>query len=195
MVENSGGDIKQSLNEFFVSGLKSYVEALLALREYRKLVCDMSRKLLEKRIQAFADSIGQNISKNDIGDYVDPDGIPEGYDAWGAWIAVRVVACSPQIYFGMTFGLDDGRYIPYATIMMSTSYKDELYSRLCEACDTIADEISGVESEHNYEKEVSLSIPIKNPDDFQSKLETLCDYWIKVLKSGQVKKSIKQARS
>ena len=85
--------------------VSSYLDAMVALRKYRLMVCQKCRTVLTSRLINFERAIGLALSPaTRIMDHISPDGPNslQNYDGSWAWVAVRIELPG---YGGAYFGL------------------------------------------------------------------------------------------
>jgi hypothetical protein len=169
--------------KFFATGHKSYVDAILALREYQRLVFKESRKVLETQLSEFAKTCGQKFKKSEIKPSVSPEKIFKPvYDNWGAWLGASVG--SPLIlYMGMSIEKEESRCVPTAAVILGLPSKDEYYKSLYSACDEAACKSKDLNCwEIKDDNEIGLSMVFESLDDFHEKLEIVSKQWFEILK-------------
>jgi hypothetical protein len=163
------------------AGISSYIEAMIALREFRRDIQRTAREVIERRMPELMDSIGFKRYQVSLEGYANPDSLEKGWDGSFAWVAVRLRHSSFHGYFGWLWR-EHGEQLQAGVVatFAPTEHpplRKELRSAVRMNC------IQNVCE--TYGTEISLWEPLSMNDvkSFGERLDKLINDWIRVWKS------------
>ena len=159
--------------------VSSYLDAMVALREFRIMVCQKCRTVLTSRLINFERAIGLTLSPdNRIKDHISHDNPnkPRNFDGSWAWVAVRIeLPGYGWAYFGLMWVMHEPR------VIAALKFRDLRLFR--EASLRVASSVPVFEIYANEkEREVMLYKPIRADQfrDFEGILTRVIDEWSRV---------------
>ena len=88
IIDTTRSNILTAEQKLLADGALSYLDALMALREFRRIVQTRCREVLFSHRDAFTQATGLPLTQGQIQDYADPDGTSRWDGGW-AWLGVR----------------------------------------------------------------------------------------------------------
>lgn len=181
MEKQSDSELARAQLDLLNEGVNSYLDALVAIREFRREVQSRTRKVVEYRLDELSGVMGVSLKRDQIVKHINPDGIPDNFDGNWAWIAARIKIIDPlplDCYFGMFFRRDEKDQTS-AIAMMSPS--KDVFQKIWVKCK----EIGESKLKETYKGEIAFLDKILpgEMNHFEEKLNEMIDLWVKVWKA------------
>lgn len=165
------------------AGFSSYIEAMIAVRAFRREIQSIAREVVERRMPELTNSIGFERDKVSIGRYANPDGLDKEWDGSYAWVTILLRHPSFDGHFGWLWR-DDGEQLRAGVVatFAPNNKTAPLHTQLLQAVRT-----NGIQNVYEtYRAEISLWEPLAAEDikSFGSRLDKLIDDWILVWTSA-----------
>ena len=88
-------------------GMVSYPEAVVALREFQRIVQDRCEQVVSDRLGELSKAMGVELDEKDIDDYPTLGRQTQvGWEGEAVWLCVRLVLKVGTLYFGVRWNLD-----------------------------------------------------------------------------------------
>jgi hypothetical protein len=114
-------------------GIAEYVQATIALREFRREIQRRSRDVLKRRLPELVRAIGlSGVEADRVGleEYANPDGL-KNWPGNFAWLAIRCrLSDVLEGYFGLLWEEVDGQGLRVGVVANLTPVERELYERI-----------------------------------------------------------------
>lgn len=179
-------NIKDAKLKLLEEGASSYLDALVAIGEFRREIWARSRKILNNRLRELSKAIECKLSESDVKDHDD-------YSGKDGWVAIEIKFDNGEGGFGISFDRDSsGRSVAYCTAWFSHSTKGDCQKILIK-CQEIKNRFPYAElKDHGYNVEFREPISSEHMQLFDEKLDNLITVWIQVWQElGGVKKVFK----
>jgi|GEM_PF-1789225 len=178
---------------FMDAGLRCYPQAMFALRDFRRLVLDSSKRVLRTKLPALGTAIGNSLSPDAISDHVNPNDLGQSDGRWG-WIAARLalpgIGTDSFGYFGVFWGGDDVIEPEDVRVIAMVRLRNR---KVCDGFMSDAEAAGSAESIRRApENELSLTADLRSventfgsenggPSVFETRLSDLIDQWTHIL--------------
>lgn len=164
-------------NDFVAAGGRSYPEALAAVNEFRVTVHHLIREIVEQNLKAVGNSMGVELSRNQIEDYAKPFELGPSIDWADVNIGVRIKNDEPRWRQYFCLGWERGRRYSSASILVQdVALAEKIYNAM-------------VNTERNFhigldKREVYVTADIKSDEasEIKNSLRTVIQEWIALWK-------------
>ncbi|MBI3398519.1 MAG: hypothetical protein HY026_04720 [Deltaproteobacteria bacterium] len=176
-------ETEKALNQLVEKGLGSYLDALIAVREFQSEIIKRSRRALKGKLDNLLEAMGISVDRTEI---EIKDYLSEELDDWG-WVGITFKKEPMECYFGLYFKRQDSKCVAKVTASMWAG-KASQRNFLLKHCNNVP-----LDSDHDG-NEIGLSDSISKEEinNFEAKLQELIDKWIEVWESiGGIKKLLK----
>jgi len=171
-------------------GIDSYLDAMVAIREFRREIQSKAQEVLKKRLPELCEAMRVDFSemRDQIRMYAEPDELGEGWEGNWAWVAVRTRGRNDLIsdcYFGMEIqkSEEEGTCVGKVSVTM-TAKTEETLDQILSQIRSKAQELSEGIPQNTEQTDLALTDRI-SPEtggmaSFEQKLDKLIGLWIRV---------------
>ena len=164
-------------------GLQSYVDALLAIREFCREVGSKSRRVLEANVDDIQQILHRELRADSMTDFVSPNCLaPAVWDGTWAWATAKLsVPDLCDIYVGLLWRVE-ANGIPRPGVVVDFAFYDrQLFVKLSQLLRDLAGE--RVQPTKTY-KELMIWEPIDpaNAENFTDRLAAITKEWVDLLR-------------
>ena len=101
---DSNPDSIRKQERFMETGLRCYPQAMFALRDFRSMVLESAKTVLEGKLDALGTAIGSPLNPSSVEDHINPNDLGQSDGRW-AWIAKKIeLPVIGRGHFGLLWG-------------------------------------------------------------------------------------------
>jgi hypothetical protein len=184
--DSNNPDSTRMQERFMDAGIRCYPQAMFALRDFRSMVLELARNVLQGKLSALGAAIGTPLIPGDIQDHINPDNLGQSDGRW-AWLAAKIVL--PAVgtgYFGLIWGgptLTDPMDCRTVAMVLPLNVRREEILSTARSFPELVEQWSG--------SEISLTTVLNSeecvfnsaggPSVFEIRLSDLIDRWTHIL--------------
>lgn len=174
----STNEHKAAKEQLVKEGMTSYLDALVAVREFQREIISQSRRAVEVKLNDLTNSMGISLDTKKLTDYVSPALDTDELGQYG-YISVSFTNSGVWCCFGAIFEREDTGSVPYVCAMMALGNARQR-DFVLDKCRQIDNDVA-----NDWQNEVDFfeRIDPGDVDHFGEKLQSLIDKWVKVWKA------------
>lgn len=152
------------------TGLEQYVDALIALREFRREVWHVSRTVVARYAAPLRDAVGGTQSFSSVGEYSYPGPEKSGWN--GAWVASRVKGLEFGSFYAGLIWYDPGSSARHASAVAMCEFDGGLIERARAEFKPLGAIVHG--------NEIHFAEPLTNHDatKLEERLSSCIEKWV-----------------
>ncbi|GGG95348.1 hypothetical protein [Silvibacterium dinghuense] len=164
--------------EFLSEGLKSYPQALAALRDFRESIVTRCRASFDLHFDQIARAMGEKLVKTKIEIRRKPDRIESSdVDGVTADLGVRLKSQGWRVYHNVTWEQGNKAAACFSIWVSDGNRANDIYAKIGAVFESTKFELTGPQLSPN---EVCLGFAIHDGAEIENALDAVCKEWIRI---------------